>query len=907
MSTAKRQWIIGRAPDCDIVVDHPQVSARHCRLTRTEAGWVLADLGSTNGTYVNGVRIRGLVTVRPSDQILLANAVPLPWSRVFPQATGEGIAAAASGDAGNVARLAATQRPPVGPSAAPGSAVDAAAAGRVIRIGRAPDNDVVLDHPTVSRYHARLVQLADGSMYIEDLQSFNGTAVGHVYQRVQRAAVSPQDVVYLGTYRVPVAQLLQGRRVQGWVQPQGGPLLLGRQQIGADPWLGRQAAQLVQQGNQFLLQAQGAAPGVFVNGRPLHGQIVLQPGDQVQVGTQCLRIRPDGQLEQWNYRERLVVEARQVGVCVGRKWLIRDISLTLFPRELIALMGPSGAGKTTLLMCLCGYLRPSQGDVLFNGESLYDNYARFSPFMGYVPQDDIMHRELTVREALYYSARLRLPTDYSDAEIHQRIEAVIAQLGLEGCEDVLIGSPERKGISGGQRKRVNLAMELLTDPLVLFLDEPTSGLSSEDALLVVEALRRLADSGKIIVVTIHQPGLDVYRLFDHLILIGKDRNSPEPGQLVYYGPAYPDAVHFFNPQGIPNLKPGADPLPDEVLRGLNRRPASHWVQCYRQSKYYRDFVENRRLSSDNQRVAQPRQSARPAVSLRPPGWIQLWTLMRRCFRVKWRDTWGSTILLAQAPVVALLVVLVLARSASSSDPQDYLQAKPQTIFLAGLAALWFGCSNSVREIVGEWAIFHRERMVGLRLWSYLLSKLTILGGLCIVQCLVLLVLISLYCNWKASLSAMYAFTLTAALAGLAIGLCISAPARTSEMAVALLPLVLIPMVVLSGAMFPIRKMHDAMQAVCRIMPTRWAYEGMVVLEADAMERDREKSGARRPAVTNAQGQVSGLPVVPPPDIAERHFPREMRHRPGESFTWLAVLTAIYGGSVFAILRLRAGS
>jgi ABC-type multidrug transport system ATPase subunit/pSer/pThr/pTyr-binding forkhead associated (FHA) protein len=892
MAVGKRQWVIGRAPDCDIVVNDPQVSARHCQLIRTEAGWLLRDLGSTNGTFVNGVRIHGTVTVRPGDRILLANTVPFPWPSLRAESEGD----TQADDTVAPPDVPVAARPnPVSPPPAPANAPQVAAigAGRVIRIGRAPDNDVVLENPTVSRYHARLVQTADG-WYIEDLQSYNGTAVNHVYQRVQRARVSPQDVVFLGTLRVPVASLLQWPSRPGLVTPRDEPLILGRQQPGADPWLGRQAAQLVQQGNGFLLQAQGPARGVFVNGRPLQGNVALRPGDQVQIGTHCLRISPDGRLEQWNYRERLVVEARQVGVRVGDKWLIRDISLTLFPRELVALMGPSGAGKTTLLMCLCGYLRPSQGEVLFNGESLYDNYARFSPFMGYVPQDDIMHRELTVREALYYSARLRLPPDYTDAEIHQRIKTVIAQLGLEGCEDVLIGSPERKGISGGQRKRVNLAMELLTDPLVLFLDEPTSGLSSEDALLVVEALRKLADSGKTVVVTIHQPGLDVYRLFDQLILIAKDRNSPGPGELVYYGPAYPDAVHFFNPQGIPNLKPGADPLPDEILRGLSKRPASQWAQTYRQSKYYRDFVESRRVELQQQRVAERHQPASADDSLRPPGWMQAWTLIRRCFRVKCRDTWGSAILLAQAPAVPMLVVLVLARSASSSDPQDYLPAKPQTIFLAGLAALWFGCSNSVREIVGEWAIFRRERMVGLQLWPYLLSKLAILGGLCLLQCLVLLLLVSLPCSWKANLAAMYGFTLTAALAGLAMGLSISALARTSEMAVALLPLVLIPMVVLSGAMFPIRKMHDLMQFVSRFMPTRWAYEGMVVLEADAMERENN---------TERQGNLPA--PMRPPDIAERHFPRDVRHRPGQSFAWLAALTLAGFVGLFAILYVRA--
>lgn len=930
-------WVIGRSSDCHLVVEHPSVSGKHCEIRRTSHGWLLKDLGSTNGTYVNGVRLvpHQAVSVRTTDRILLANLVPMPWPNLSaPPARLPGDPSSASGHGrnlepvqpvspgGGVPRLGSATpaaAPPVVKPVSPSTPAASPAAGsnlgigpgvtgppgqlagsstgRAIRIGRAPDNDIVLDHPTVSRYHARLIETANGWL-LEDLGSSNGTAVGHPYNRVLQAQVGPQDVVYLGTLRVPVTDLLNRRERLGLLRP-GALVTLGRsgEQLPADPWVGRRAAQLVQQGNQFVLNAGGPAQGLFVNGQAVHGRVALRPGDQVQFGTHCIRIRPDGQLEQWNYRERLIVEARDVGVRVKEKWLIRRISLTLYPRELVALMGPSGAGKTTFMMCLCGYSPPSEGDVLFNGESLYENYARFSPFLGYVPQDDIMHRELTVREALYYSARLRLPTDYSDAEIHQRIEAVIVQLGLQGCEDVLVGSPERKGISGGQRKRVNLAMELLTDPLVLFLDEPTSGLSSEDALLVVQALRKLADTGKIIVVTIHQPGLDAFRLFDHLILVAKDRNSPEPGELVYFGPAYPDAVHFFNPIGLPHLKPGADPLPDEILRGLSNRPAQQWVMVYRQSKYYRDFVESRRLEADGYSGGVHRGRRTSAGrAYRPPGWVQAWTLVRRCFRVKLRDTWGTAILLAQAPVVALLIVMVFGAQASSDKPDEYFQAKPLTIFLTGLAALWFGCSNSAREIVGEWAIFRREWMVGLRLWPYLLSKFAILGGLCVLQCFVLLVVIAPMCNWKASFASMYGFTLTAAMSGLAIGLCISALARTSEMAVGLLPLVLIPMVVLGGAMLPIHKMPAFMRAISWMMPSRWAYEGMVVREADAMkDADEEESASKSPYG----------PLSHPQDIAERHFPKDKRHTPSQSFVWLSALLALQVAAAFAVLAYRA--
>src|SRR5262249_44017216 len=161
--------------------------------------------------------------------------------------------------------------------------------------------------------------------------------------------------------------------------------------------------------------------------------------------------------------------------------------------------------------------------------------------------------------------------------VETRVREVIQQLGLGGIEDVPIGTPAQRGISGGQRKRVNLALELLTSPLVLFLDEPTTGLSSEEALGVLRLLPDLPDSGKTVILTLHQPGLEAFRLLDNLALVARDPNSTQPGRLVYYGPAYPDAITFFNPGGVPNARPGTDPTPEEVLRGLARRPTREWA------------------------------------------------------------------------------------------------------------------------------------------------------------------------------------------------------------------------------------------------------------------------------------------------------------------------------------------
>ncbi len=352
---------------------------------------------------------------------------------------------------------------------------------------------------------------------------------------------------------------------------------------------------------------------------------------------------------------------------------------------------------------------------------------------------------------------------------------VLKQLDLEATENVLIGSAEKKGISGGQRKRVNLAMELLTDPLVLFLDEPTSGLSSEDAAPRDALLRRLADSGKTILLTVHQPGLEAYRLMDNLALVSKDKGSSEPGQLVYYGPAHPNAAHFFNP----NVASKPDPLPDDIFKGLSQRPSAEWAADYRRSNYYRQFV--------TARGGRPSQDAlrKGTTRLRHYDVFRQWrTLTARCLTIKRKNLWNTLILAAQAPVVAILVVLVFVHKASLrldgkslTDWGNVGQAVGPTVFLVTLASLWFGCSNAAREIVGEWAIYHRERMINLLVPSYIASKLTVLGGLCVLQCAVLLGITHWGCSLKGPWLPMLLVLVLVSFVGVAIGLTLSACAE----------------------------------------------------------------------------------------------------------------------------------
>lgn len=262
------------------------------------------------------------------------------------------------------------------------------------------------------------------------------------------------------------------------------------------PMVSRRHACLHRWADGTVLEDLDSTNGTFINGQRIKGKVLVRTGDVISLGSFSFTLAGDGKLHKRDLRGNVNLVARKLAVDIPARRLLENVSLVVQPGELVGLMGASGAGKTTLLNALNGYAVPSEGKVLLNGHDLYAWYREFAPFIGYVPQDDIIHRDLTVFQALYYSARLRLPTDTSDAEIETRVQELLHNLGLEGTEEVLIGSPEKRGISGGQRKRVNIAMELLTEPLVLFLDEPTSGLSSEDALVVMKVLRGLADQEK---------------------------------------------------------------------------------------------------------------------------------------------------------------------------------------------------------------------------------------------------------------------------------------------------------------------------------------------------------------------------------------------------------------------------
>jgi ABC-type multidrug transport system ATPase subunit len=562
------------------------------------------------------------------------------------------------------------------------------------------------------------------------------------------------------------------------------------------------------------------------------------------------------------------------------KTLLDHVSFKALPGDMIALMGPSGAGKTTLLLVLNGYLPPTSGQVRINGEDLYLIYENLRGVIGYVPQDDIVHAELTVFEAVRYSARFRLPPDTSGEEIDRRVEATLDALGLGPVRNLQIGKPEKKVLSGGQRKRVNIAMELVTDPVILFLDEPTSGLAADDTAKLIGLLATLTKrTGKTVIMTIHQPAKPEFELFDLMLLMGAG------GVPTYFGPTKPDAYEFFgayakahggaevrDPHGLFEvLTLREKQVHRELLSGDARAkiedargPAA---RQWRHDFYGARHPIQRRMYGGDRAIGQASTARGPKPS-RPATTGQLGLLVSRYLTVKRRDVVGTSIMLLQAPIIGGLLTMVfrLARRApvrwcGSARGADQAPA----IFFVVVAAVWFGTSNAAREIVGERAIYLRERMVNLQLFNYVASKFLVLSLLCLVQCTVLLAIVSLGLGLHGGGEA-FAAELAALVAtstnGVALGLLLSTMVTSTEAAMALTPLALIPQVVLGGFVVPMSA-SKVLGAVMNLMPARWGFQAVLATERTAIAACAGKTvTSSAPPLGMGMAEVpSGAPVV----------------------------------------------
>jgi ABC-type multidrug transport system ATPase subunit len=636
------------------------------------------------------------------------------------------------------------------------------AAGRLLTVGRDPQCDIALPSPLVSRRHAQIERTSQGDV-LTDLGSMNGTFVNG--QRITRHILRQGDVVQIGPFRLPYT-------------------------------------------------AAGLAPSANIG-----------------------NVRLDGL-----HLKRKVKDHKTRAY----KLILDDVTLSIQPGEFVAVVGGSGAGKTTLMKALNGQTRADEGQVLLNGDDLYAHFDQYRMMMGYVPQDDMVHRDLTVESALRYAARLRLPPDTQEIEVQRRIDDALARLDMPDKKKDVIST-----LSGGQRKRVNIAVEMLADPDLFFLDEPGSGLDPGLEKKLMYDMQRVADSSKTVILITH--ATDNVGLCDHVVFMGNG------GRLVFFGPPN-EALTFFQAQSFADI----------YLKLGQPQDAQAWRQRFEGSPYYQQYVQNRVASAP---PPAPARGARPRTARLGfhDNVRQFLILSQRYLELILRNRFSLFVLLAVMPIISLLLLLIsepfwltgkydpACEKAGIVDIADWdkdpravercvefhlqdeikqgktsatyvVANRAQTLlFMLTLAASLLGVFGAAFEVVKEKTIYERERMINLGLAPYLLSKFVVLAVFGILQGLLLLLVISLKVRLPAHmllLSApieMYVTLVLTIAASIGLGLWISTLVPDSNSVVYFILLVLFAQIIFASVFFDL---PSAVKPVSYVTITRWSLDGL---------------------------------------------------------------------------------
>jgi len=574
------------------------------------------------------------------------------------------------------------------------------------------------------------------------------------------------------------------------------------------PMVSGSHAALTMRDGAWVLEDLGSANGTFLNGDLVTKPVKVGPTDRIQVGPVRLRLAADGQVESDDLRlaTRVDVQGITFDVKPGVR-LLRDVSFTIQPGEFVALMGPAGAGKTTLMENINGNLRPTIGRVLVNGIDLHQHFDAMRGHIGYVPQDDIVHRKLTVYEACYYTAKLRMK-GLSEQELHDRVVKVLTELDIVHRANVVIGGPEARVLSGGQRKRVNLAMELVTDPAIMFLDEPTSGLSSSDAKSVMEVLKNLSLKGRTIILTIHQPSKEIYEMMDNALILGVG------GRLIYYGPVAGAYRRF-----------GSGDNPDSLFekltpKGLTEADWDRMQEDYKATPWYKEYVYDRATARESMTLEKPK-----ARAARGFGFRQFFILFERLTKLYTRDIgW-----LIGAVVGAPLLMFFLAMLLTKQDQRHVL------LFISTLLAFFFGIFPAIEMMHSERTIFNRERMVNLKIPSYLLSKVLFLLAFGMWQALTMTMVLAYYSGVDGPFVPMFLILLSVQFGGVTAGLFFSTLAKSSKLALLLMLAWLVLMLAFSGFVIRLPTLRD--QGTGWLLgpsAMRWGLGGLMDVVDDVM-------------------------------------------------------------------------
>ncbi|HZU67126.1 MAG TPA: FHA domain-containing protein [Ktedonobacteraceae bacterium] len=922
---SKPEITIGREPTNDISVSDPSVSRHHARLVYAGGQWSIEKLSPQNIVTVNSQNVQR-ATISDRDTIGLGAGTtfqflttPAPSSSAAYPPTPSSQQQAIRSTPGVPQQAAPTPVPPYGgqqgfaTEAAPSGTQRVPAGGavpglpslevssnvhpdkqavaltkQVINIGRDPSNDIVINEPVVSGFHAQIVREGNQLVLVHPHPARGKTLNGLLYQgrhirgdQQFRKPLARGDIFRIGDEHGTLVTLAfnDGSGATQDIVPEIRPIPLGAPVITLGrapdnmvvlqhPQVSGHHARLERVAEGYRIADLGSTNHTYVNGQRVSNQ-VLRPGDEIRIGPYKLTFTGT-ELTQHDESGGIRIDALHLKK-VGNKQtiLINDISIVVPPRKFVALVGGSGAGKSTLMDALNG-LRPAQeGAVLYNGQNYYHHLAAFSTQLGYVPQDDIVHRDLTVERALYYTAKMRLPDDFTEEQIQQRITEVLEDVEMKHRRGLLVSK-----LSGGQRKRVSIALELLANPSVFFLDEPTSGLDPGLDRKMMYLLRNLADKGHTIILVTH--ATNNINTCDYICFLAQG------GRLAYYGPPN-DAKAYFGKTDFAEIYSALEPT-DE-----NPNIPAEAEARFKASPDYQKYVIGPLNTGPAARVNTAQETAAVKPPKRGNPWKQFSLLSQRYLELLKNDTGNLLILLLQAPVIGLILFLMLlsgggntftatsvatcpningrpiAQKAGSNslNCQDVLnffnspqgqvvlqrnfpgktpiqavqdvilpgsgQDAQKYLFIMAFAAVMFGTINGAREIVKEAPIYRRERTVNLGIVPYMFSKIAVLGTLSLLQSAILVIMVAVVAPFHqgvflpVTLEIYITLALTS-LAGLMLGLAISALVPNNDRAMSFVPIILIPQVIFSGIIFEIN--GPIMQFIAGFFAARWSMAAM---------------------------------------------------------------------------------
>ncbi|MFF9911258.1 FHA domain-containing protein [Streptomyces sp. NPDC013457] len=771
-----RSYTLGRDPQGDLVIDDARVSWRHATISWGGRSWVIEDHGSTNGTFVRGQRIHQM-EIAPGSAVHLGNATDGPRLNLAAgaqQAAQQPAAHAAPNaqQAAAQADWATHQAPPQqGQNQAPQQAWPQ----------QAPQGQ----HQQYPQQHLPHQQGGPVEQLAQKVPGQGGGAAGAPPVYGDRSPTTFHQLALGHVMRI-------GRALENEL-------------VVSDLQVSRHHAEFhATPDGRFEIRDLGSHNGTYVNGQPIAkgGSVLIGPNDIVGVGHSTFRM-VGGQLEEFVDTGEVSFSARHLTVTVdGGKQILKDVSFGVPEKSLIGVIGPSGSGKSTLLKALTGYRPANEGDVLYDNRSLYKQFAELRQRIGLVPQDDILHKELTVQKALRYAAKLRFPGDTAPAEREARIDEVLRELKLDIHKEKKVTS-----LSGGQRKRVSVALELLTKPSLIFLDEPTSGLDPGMDRDVMQLLRGLADDGRTVLVVTHS--VAELGLCDKLLVMAPG------GSVAYFGPPE-EALNFFG------YSTWAD-----VFSAFENYRDYDWAGRWKGSQHYQMYA-----ADIDAVAAQPVQMPQQAMA-RPPkpqGWgSQLWTLIRRYASVIASDK-GFMGLMVILPAVlgAVSVVIPADFGLGKPTPPSRFNGDAGTIMLILAVGMCFsGAANSVRELIKERVIYERERATGLSRSAYLMSKVIVLGLITALQGVII-------CGIgfatrelpEEGLVLPPAVELCVTIIALGFtsmmfGLVISSLVKTAEKTMPLLVMFAIVQVVFTGILFQVYG-SPGLEQFAWLMPSRWA-------------------------------------------------------------------------------------